>query len=143
MSKNLQQLLRVHAHAYDFVSNLSIVGILSAAGGAFGLFWSTSHSSSFMAADSVKINPCCSSSYRYDMDDLCLAGAVGSGFIGIAYFHQHPEFAAVVTANLETVFMELTKILFNPWVVGVILAAILSAVMRYNKLSVIGMFKKH
>jgi sodium/proline symporter len=25
--------------------------------------------------------------------------------------------------------MELTKILFNPWVVGVILAAILSAVM--------------
>jgi len=42
---------------------------------------------------------------------------------------MHPEFAAAVTANPETVFMELTKILFNPWVVGVILAAILSAIM--------------
>ncbi|MGA0506488.1 sodium:solute symporter family transporter, partial [Escherichia coli] len=31
--------------------------------------------------------------------------------------------------NPETVFMELTKILFNPWIVGIILAAILAAVM--------------
>nr|MBP8206790.1 sodium:proline symporter [Acinetobacter sp.] len=29
----------------------------------------------------------------------------------------------------ETVFMELTKILFNPWVAGIVLAAILAAVM--------------
>jgi sodium/proline symporter len=42
---------------------------------------------------------------------------------------MHPEFAAAVSSNPETVFMELTKILFNPWVVGVILAAILSAIM--------------
>ena len=82
----------------------------------------------FMAADSVKSIP---AARRIGMTwmILCLAGAVGSGFIGIAYFQQHPELAAVVTANPETVFMELTKILFNPWVVGVILAAILSAVM--------------
>jgi len=34
-----------------------------------------------------------------------------------------------VNANPETVFMELTKILFNPWIAGVVLAAILAAVM--------------
>ncbi|MEC8567144.1 MAG: sodium/solute symporter, partial [Pseudomonadota bacterium] len=82
----------------------------------------------FMAADSVKSIP---AARRIGMTwmVLCLIGAVGSGFVGIAYFQQHPEFAAAVSANPETVFMELTKILFNPWVVGVILAAILSAVM--------------
>jgi len=60
---------------------------------------------------------------------LCLGGAVAAGFFGIAYFQQHPELAAVVNANPETVFMELTKILFNPWVAGIVLAAILAAVM--------------
>ena len=60
---------------------------------------------------------------------LCLGGAVAVGYIGIAYFQLHPELAAAVNANPETVFMELTKILFNPWVAGVILAAILAAVM--------------
>jgi sodium/proline symporter len=34
-----------------------------------------------------------------------------------------------VNANPETVFMELTKVLFNPWVAGIVLAAILAAVM--------------
>jgi len=60
---------------------------------------------------------------------LCLGGAVGAGFFGIPYFAQHPELAGAVTQNPETVFMELTKILFNPWVAGIILAAILAAVM--------------
>ena len=48
-----------------------------------------------MAADSVKSIP---AARRIGMTwmILCLAGAVGSGFIGIAYFHQHPEFTAIV-----------------------------------------------
>lgn len=62
---------------------------------------------------------------------LCLAGAVAVGYVGIAYFQAHPDIpsAAIVAKNPETVFMELTKILFNPWVAGVVLAAILAAVM--------------
>lgn len=35
----------------------------------------------------------------------------------------------MVDANPEIVFMEVTKVLFNPWIAGVILAAILAAVM--------------
>ncbi|WP_042073117.1 sodium:solute symporter family transporter, partial [Acinetobacter gerneri] len=49
--------------------------------------------------------------------------------IAIAYFQAHPDLATAVTQNPETVFMELTKILFNPWVAGIVLAAILAAVM--------------
>lgn len=115
-------------HAYDFVSNLSFVAILSAAAWGLGYFGQPHILVRFMAADSVKSIP---AARRIGMTwmILCLAGAVGSGFVGIAYFQQHPELAAAVAGNHETVFMELTKILFNPWVVGVILAAILSAIM--------------
>ncbi|EPN47274.1 sodium/proline symporter, partial [Pseudomonas syringae pv. actinidiae ICMP 19096] len=40
-----------------------------------------------------------------------------------------PEVAGPVTENPERVFIELAKLLFNPWVAGVLLSAILAAVM--------------
>ena len=60
---------------------------------------------------------------------LCLAGAVAVGFFGIAYFSTHPELAGAVNQNSERVFIELAQILFNPWIAGILLSAILAAVM--------------
>lgn len=60
---------------------------------------------------------------------LCLVGSVGTGFFGIAYFAAHPEQAAAVAANPERVFIELAVVLFNPWVAGLLLSAILAAIM--------------
>src|SRR3546814_10913546 len=57
------------------------------------------------------------------------AGALAVGFFGIAYFAGHPELAGPVTQNGERVFLELVKILFNPWVAGIILSGVLAAVM--------------
>jgi sodium/proline symporter len=54
---------------------------------------------------------------------------VAVGFFGIAYFAGHPEQAGPVSQNGERVFMELVKILFNPWVAGIILSGVLAAVM--------------
>nr|MDQ2696309.1 sodium/solute symporter [Pseudomonadota bacterium] len=54
---------------------------------------------------------------------LALYGAILTGFIGIAYFADQP------LANAETVFITLSQTLFNPWVAGILLAAILSAIM--------------
>ncbi|MFP3490602.1 sodium:proline symporter, partial [Staphylococcus sp. SIMBA_130] len=53
---------------------------------------------------------------------LSLFGAIFTGFIGIAYFDAG-------LPNSETVFIEFTQVLFNPWVSGFLLAAILSAIM--------------
>src|SRR5690606_12320188 len=50
-------------------------------------------------------------------------------FLGIAYFADNPSQAGAVTENGERVFMELVKILFNPWVAGIILSGVLAAVM--------------
>lgn len=115
-------------HATDVLGNLSFVAIISLLAWGLGYFGQPHILVRFMAADSVKSIP---NARRIGMTwmILCLGGAVAAGFFGIAYFQQHPELAAVVNANPETVFMELTKILFNPWVAGIVLAAILAAVM--------------
>ncbi|WP_042460648.1 sodium/proline symporter PutP [Neobacillus dielmonensis] len=52
-----------------------------------------------------------------------LFGAIFIGFAGIAYFADTP------LENSETVFIMFSQILFNPWVAGFLLAAILSAIM--------------
>ncbi len=54
---------------------------------------------------------------------LSLYGAIFTGFAGIAYFSDQP------LENSETVFISLSQVLFNPWVAGILLAAILSAIM--------------
>ncbi|WP_280770343.1 sodium/proline symporter PutP [Salipaludibacillus daqingensis] len=54
---------------------------------------------------------------------FALFGAIFTGFVGIAYFADAP------LANSETVFIEFTQVLFNPWVSGFLLAAILAAIM--------------
>ncbi|MFO8152088.1 sodium/proline symporter PutP [Thioalkalivibrio sp.] len=54
---------------------------------------------------------------------LALAGAVATGYLGIAYFADAP------LADGETVLIELIRALFNPWVAGVLMAAILAAIM--------------
>ncbi len=54
---------------------------------------------------------------------MSLYGAIFTGFIGIACFENTP------LKNPETVFIALSHVLFNPWVSGCLIAAILSAIM--------------
>ena len=114
--------------AYNLFTDMSFVAVLSLLAWGLGYFGQPHILVRFMAADSVKSIP---NARRIGMTwmILCLGGAVAAGFFGIAYFELHLELATVVNANPETVFMELTKTLFNPWVAGVVLAAILAAVM--------------
>lgn len=60
---------------------------------------------------------------------LCLVGAMSIGYFGAAYFNQNPQLTGSVVANNERVFIQLAMVLFNPWVSGIILSAILAAVM--------------
>ena len=60
---------------------------------------------------------------------LCLIGAMATGFFGFAWFTAHPEVAVPVNANPERVFIVLASLLFNPWIAGVLLSAILAAIM--------------
>ena len=128
MSQITLALEAARPQAMNVMGDLSFVAIISLLAWGLGYFGQPHILVRFMAADSVKSIP---NARRIGMTwmILCLGGAVAAGFFGIAYFQAHPELASVVNANPETVFMELTKILFNPWIAGVVLAAILAAVM--------------
>lgn len=54
---------------------------------------------------------------------VVLLGSVSTGLAGLAYF------GVGALDNPETVFIALSQSLFNPWIAGVIAAAILSAIM--------------
>jgi sodium/proline symporter len=57
---------------------------------------------------------------------LTALGAVATALVGIAYFQQNPELSL---GNPETVFLLLSQILFHPFVAGLVLAAVLAAIM--------------
>ncbi|MGA4634975.1 sodium/proline symporter PutP [Pseudomonas solani] len=113
---------------FDMLKGASFIGVISLLAWGLGYFGQPHILARFMAADSVKSIP---NARRISMTwmILCLGGAVAVGFFGIAYFSAHPELAGPVTENPERVFIELAKLLFNPWVAGVLLSAILAAVM--------------
>jgi len=112
----------------DMLKGLNLVAIISLMGWGLGYFGQPHILARFMAADS---HHTIVHARRISMAwmILCLAGAVAVGFFGIAYFNENPTLAASVNQNSERVFIELTQILFNPWIAGIVLSAILAAVM--------------
>lgn len=112
----------------DMMRGASFVGIVSLLAWGLGYFGQPHILVRFMAAESASIIP---AARRISMTwmVLCLGGAVAVGFVGIPYFLTHGGGALAVNANSETVFIEMAKQLFNPWVAGLLLAAILAAVM--------------
>ena len=118
----------VSAEKFDLFKGASFVGIVSLLAWGLGYFGQPHILVRFMAADSVASIP---RARRIGMTwmVLCLGGAVAVGLVGIPYFAVHTQQAAGVQANAETVFIEIARQLFNPWIAGLLLAAILAAVM--------------
>ncbi len=105
-----------------------VIAIVSSMAWGLGYFGQPHVLARFMAADNLATIP---RARRIGMTwmILCLAGAMATGFLGIAWFAVHPEAAGPVNANPERVFIALSELLFNPWVAGVLLSAILAAIM--------------
>lgn len=108
----------------NFVSGASFLGVLSAVAWGLGYFGQPHIIVRFMAISSVKE---IKSARRIGIGwmFLSLFGAVGTGLVGIAYFQQ----SGGVLNDAETVFIVLGQILFHPLIAGLMLAAILAAVM--------------
>lgn len=106
----------------------TLLGIISTAAWGLGYFGQPHILARFMAAENVKS---LTSARRIGMTWMivCLGGAVAAGYFGIAYFGGHPEQVGAMGGNNERIFIALATLLFNPWIAGVILSAILAAVM--------------
>jgi sodium/proline symporter len=107
---------------------LGIIGVVSLIAWGLGYFGQPHILARFMAADSVATIP---KARRIGMAwmILCLLGSVSVGLFGIAHYTANPGSAGPVEANAERVFIALAEQLFNPWVAGILLSAILAAVM--------------
>jgi sodium/proline symporter len=112
----------------DIMRGQTFVGIVSLLGWGLGYCGQPHILVRFMAARSIKVIP---NARRIGILWMifCLAGAIGVGFFGAAYFAQHPESAGLVQENHERVFIVLSSVLFNPWIAGFLMSAILAAVM--------------
>ncbi|MDK4530939.1 sodium/proline symporter PutP, partial [Kingella kingae] len=129
MQAALQMMAQSSGKQYDsLLAGTTLMGIISTAAWGLGYFGQPHILARFMAAESVKslVN-----ARRIGMTwmILCLGGACAVGYFGIAYFGQHSQEAAIMNGDHERIFIALTTILFNPWIAGVILSAILAAVM--------------
>ena len=109
----------------NWLHNVSGIGVISALAWGLGYFGQPHILARFMAADSVAS---LDKARRIGISwmFLCLGGAVAVGYFGLAYFTTKN----LELSNAEAVFIELSKAMFNPWIVGIVLSAILAAVMR-------------
>ncbi|ADV28884.1 sodium/proline symporter [Pseudoxanthomonas suwonensis 11-1] len=112
----------------DWIGAGGAIAVVSALAWGLGYCGQPHILARFMAADSLATIP---RARRISMAwmVLCLGGSVATGLAGLAWFAAHPELAGPVDANPERVFIALGEQLFNPWIAGVLLSAILAAIM--------------
>jgi len=117
-----------HPVRADWFAGTSLVGIVSLLAWGLGYVGQPHILARFMAAESlVAIRP----ARRIGMSwmVICLAGAIAVGYYANAWYAAHPELAGAVNENPERVFILLAQQLFHPWVAGVLLSAVLAAIM--------------
>ena len=112
----------------SLVSGGTWVGILSAVAWGLGYFGQPHIIVRFMALRSsrdAKYGTVVGMSWMI----LCVGGAVFTAMAGLTYFQQNQDVQITDATNGESVFLDLAQILFHPLIAGILLAAVLAAIM--------------
>lgn len=109
----------------SLVEGATVLGVLSAVAWGLGYFGQPHIIVRFMAISSVKETK---QARRIGIGwmIISLLGALATALVGVAYFQQNP---GLELGDPETVFITLGQILFHPLVGGIMLAAVLAAIM--------------
>ncbi|MGV3489230.1 MAG: sodium/proline symporter PutP [Tuberibacillus sp.] len=120
----LEDIRRIDPSLLDLFKGTSLIGIISLFAWGLGYFGQPHIIVRFMA---IKTPSQLKSARRINIGWMIfsLVGAMLSGLIGISYFSNHGG----PLKNSETVFIKLADILFNPFITGFLLAAVLAAIM--------------
>ncbi|WP_025785509.1 sodium/proline symporter PutP [Sporosarcina sp. D27] len=115
----------VNPDMLSLVKGATLLGVISSVAWGLGYFGQPHIIVRFMAIKSVKETK---SARRIGISwmILSLLGAVATALVGIAYYQQNPGAELV---DSETIFIALGQIIFHPFIAGIMLAAVLAAVM--------------
>lgn len=124
VQQTIQQLTIQGSHYFDAFYNVGWLGIISLLAWGLGYVGQPHIIVRFMAIRSTQEIPLAKFICMTWMI-LALYGALFTGLSGAAYYqHYHAQLQ-----NPETIFLVLANILFNPWIAGFLIAAVLSAIM--------------
>jgi sodium/proline symporter len=114
---------KVHPQHLNIFNNTTFLGIVSCIGWGLGYFGQPHINVRFMAIRSIKELP---TARRICMTwmILSLLGAISTGLVGAAFYSK------LTLAQPETVFICLSRQLFNPWITGILLSAVAASVMN-------------
>lgn len=125
LAETTSSITEVNPDFFNFVKGASVAGIISSVAWGLGYFGQPHIIVRFMAISSVKETK---SARRIGISWMALSlfGAIATALVGVAYYKQNP---GVELTDPETVFIALGQIIFHPLIAGVMLAAVLAAVM--------------
>ncbi|MBZ7947592.1 sodium/proline symporter PutP [Campylobacter sp. RM9929] len=106
------------------INHVSFVSIISALAWGFGYFGQPHILVRFMSIRSIKDIPIATFIGIFWMS-LCLFSACLIGILGIAYIYKFQ----LNLQDPEKIFILMSQLLFNPWIAGILLSAILAAIM--------------
>lgn len=110
---------------HSLFEGMGLIAFLSLAGWGLGYMGQPHILVRFMASGTVKgISGARRISITWMV--LCLAGAIAVGYYGAAFGMKHPE---LDISNPEKIFVIAAQALFNPWIAGILLSAMLAAIM--------------
>ena len=115
----------VNPNLLNMVSGVTVLGVISSIAWGLGYFGQPHIIVRFMAITSVKETK---SARRIGIGwmILSLVGAIATALVGIAYYKQNVGEELV---DREAVFIALGQIIFHPFIAGLMLAAVLAAIM--------------
>ncbi|WP_432361845.1 sodium/proline symporter PutP [Sporosarcina sp. UB5] len=115
----------VNPDLLSLVKGATVAGVISSVAWGLGYFGQPHIIVRFMAIKSVKETK---SARRIGIGWMALSlfGAIATALVGIAYYEQN---ASAQLIDPETVFIALGQIIFHPFIAGVMLAAVLAAIM--------------
>ena len=124
LSEAMQIIERTDVSKLDFLSGSSIIGVISLLTWGLGYFGQPHILVRFM---SIRDENEMSRAKVIGMSWMILSivGSLGVGFFGYAYVVAN----GIDLRDSEKIFITLSQLLFNPWIAGFLLAAILAAIM--------------
>jgi len=125
VAATIESINQVNPNMFSLVAGGTVLGAISAAAWGLGYFGQPHIIVRFMALRSPAD---AKAGRRIGIGWMLMTvlGTTATAMVGIAYFQQHPE---LKLSDPEAVFLELANIFFHPFIAGMVLAAVLAAIM--------------